>query len=241
MYYDKATAALEQELRREEAKLQKIQDQAAEKKQKLRAVKSRLFATTKSDKWHAIALTAEARRIGFTGEHAEALFHLRSLSLSDYVEAVTPFANAKPEASILSVEYDAVQANFTEWTELGKHQHWDRARCEYEAEVEGFKIWQAENPDRTTWRDKPASKNQYFLIWRTAEHLDIQQPLNLKCGEAHDWLDKHDANLRFRAARTPGSDPQLDSAPLTRQHADPSVGDGMTRPESSSGLENSDG
>ncbi len=241
MYYDKRTAALEQELRREEAKLQKIRDQAAEKKQKLRAVKSRLFATTKSDNWHAMALTAEARRIGFNGEHAEALFHLRSLSLSDYVEAVTPFANATPEASILCVEYDAVQANLADWTDLGKHKHWNRSRREYEAEAEGFKKWQADNPDETSWRDKPATRNQCFLIWRTAEHLGIQQPFNLKCGDAHDWLDKHDANLRFRTARMPGSDPQLDTAPLTGQHTGPSLCDQMSRPESSSGLENGNG
>ncbi|NMW32735.1 hypothetical protein HKD42_11745 [Altererythrobacter sp. RZ02] len=241
MYYDKATAALEQELRREEAKLQKIQDQAAEKKRKLRAVKSRLFATTKSDKWHAMALTAEARRIGFTGEHAEALFHLRNLSLSDYVEAVTPFANAKAEASILSVEYDAVRANYTDWTELGKHQHWDRARREYEAEVEGFKKWQAENPDKTSWRDKPATKNQYFLIWRTAEHLGIQQPLNLKCGEAHDWLDNHDANLRFRAALAAETDSQPVTAPPTNQPASKPVRDEAAQPKSSSSSENPDG
>ena len=241
MYYDKRIAALEQELRREEAKLQKIQDQAAEKKQRLRAVKSRLFTTTKSDKWHAMALTAEARRVGFNGEHAEALFHLHSLPLSDYVEAVTPFANATPEASIMCVEYDAVQANFTDWTKLGKHKHWDRTRREYEAEVESFKKWQADNPDKTSWRDKPATKNQYFLIWRTAEQLAIQQPLNLNCGEAHDWLSKHDANLRFRATQTAATDSQEKTAPLTSQPVSPPIRNETTQPQRSSGSENPNG
>lgn len=241
MYYDKKTAALEQELRREEASLQKILDQAAEKKQKLRAVKGRLLATTKSDKWHAMALTAEARRIGFTGEHAEALFHLHSLKLGDYVEAITSYANEAPSASILSIEFAAVQANLARWTELGKRQHWDMARREYEAEVESFKKWQAENPDSTSWRDKPATKNQYFLIWRTAEQLCIQQPLHLKCGEAHDWLNKHDANLRFRATRPTGPKQQTNDAPIPDPNALPPTSDSVIRPQGSSDLENSNG
>lgn len=241
MYYDKKLAAAERDKRKEEAELQKLLEQVLEKKQKLRNVKGRLLATAKSDTWHAMTLTAEARRIGFTGEHGEALFYLRSLPLSEYVEAVNSYANEAPEASILSVEYNAVQANMAEWTVLGKHKHWERARKEYEAEVEGFQNWQAENPDKTNWRDKPATNSQYFLIWRTAEQLGIDQPINLKCGDAHDWLNKNDANLRFRSPRANKADQQADSPALPASVQDSLNHDGVNRPHYSSNPENSDG
>ena len=198
MIYNKDIAALERKECEAAAELQKQQEQMLETKRKLRAAKSRLLATTRSDKWHAMALSVEARRKGFTGEHAEALFYLRSLPVSKYLEAINLYISDPASDSVLDGEYAAVEANMLEWTELGKHKHWDRARREYEGEVEGFRKWQAANPDKTAWRDKPATTDQYFLIWRTAEHLEIEQPRNLKCGDAHDWLAKHDANLRFR-------------------------------------------
>ena len=205
MIYNKDIAALERKEREAAAELQKQQVQMLETKRKLRAAKSRLLATTRSDKWHAMALSAEARRKGFTGEQAAALFHLHSLPVSEYLETINLYVSDPALGSVLDVEYAAVEANISEWTELGKHKHWDRARREYEDQIEGFRKWQAENPDQTAWRDKPATTDQYFLIWRTAEHLEIEQPRNLKCGDAHDWLAKHDANLRFRQPRASSS------------------------------------
>lgn len=60
MIYDKNVAALEQKEREVASELQKQQEQILEAKCKLRAAKSRLLATTKSEKWHAMAISAEA-------------------------------------------------------------------------------------------------------------------------------------------------------------------------------------
>lgn len=55
-----------------------------------------------------------------------------------------------------------------------------------------------------------------MLIRRTVDRLGFDaMPTRLKCGEAHDWLEYHGANLRFRASnvgdrREPDAEPDPD-------------------------------
>lgn len=199
MYYDKEVIRLEREQREASRELAELLERAAEAKRKVRAVQGRLTSTTKHENWHCRRLAAHLRDANFEGEHAEAIYYVRQLKSVEYLETLQPFIRENRDASILAIEHVAVMANLKAWTELGKHLHWDAERRAYEEDFASFQQWQAENPDETSWRDKPATRRQYFLIWRTATQLDLDQPTNIKRGEAHDWLAEHDANLRFRS------------------------------------------
>jgi hypothetical protein len=77
----------------------------------------------------------------------------------------------------------------------------EQARQAYEAECRKFEAWQEAHPDDVGWREKPATKAQWMLIRRTVDRLRLNElPKRITCGEAHDWLESHDANVRFRSA-----------------------------------------
>ncbi len=98
------------------------------------------------------------------------------------------------------VEVAAVRANFEEWSRRGKALLHQQAKAAYEKECRSFANWEKDNPQAKGWRDQPATRAQWMLIRRTADRLDIAEvPMRLKRGEAHDWLQLHNANLRFRS------------------------------------------
>ncbi|HEU4961508.1 MAG TPA: hypothetical protein VFT56_14020 [Sphingomonas sp.] len=60
----------------------------------------------------------------------------------------------------------------------------------------------SESPDRSITgrcRADPALRAKLRTVSRTADHLGIEMPAGkMTCGEAHDWLAAHGANVRLR-------------------------------------------
>lgn len=169
---------------------------------KQRQIKNEVESTTKHSRWHAERLSYQDRECGYSGDDAEARYYVRAQPAETYFVLIKPFIIDKTQTTLLEAEVAAVRENHAEWTKLGKQLLFERARVAYEAEYEGFVSWQHANPDKTSWRIKAATKNQWMLIQRTADWLgrdDIPERVNR--GEAHDWLERNGANVRLRSGQ----------------------------------------
>jgi len=213
------------EERRRRALLER-QEATARQKEKLevlrrkeRAAKAQLLgSTTRHENWHAHRLVYQDRQAGYVGEMAEARYWVRSLTPDLYREAIAPYADAMHGASIIAVEVAAVRANLNDWARRGQDVLYEQARAAYEEECRSFAAWQAAHPDETDWRDAPATRKQWMLIRRTVDRLEgVAMPVRLKAGEAHDWLERHDANLRFRGKPAPSNLADPGDADASRQ------------------------
>lgn len=71
------------------------------------------------------------------------------------------------------------------------------AEARYWARKRSFAEHEAVTPGRQ-WRDKPPLSRQGHLAVTTAQKLGIQVPAVRTRGDAADWLEAHNANLRFR-------------------------------------------
>jgi hypothetical protein len=200
------------ELRKAEEKAAKAAARHAESKKQARAAHARLLASTaRHETWHAYRLSAQDRAAGFTGEMSEARHYLRSLPARDYVRELAPFAQEAPETAIVEIELKAVLANLAGWIAKGRERLYEAARAAYKAECANFSEWAANNPGADQWKDKPATRAQWMLIRRTAVALDLDDvPTKLSRGDAHDWLDRNGANIRYKGA---GHTPGLDAEP----------------------------
>ena len=197
MLYDKDQIRLEKIAAERAAKQEKIKAQLAEINREKRAAESRLKAVSKHENWHSRILALPMREVDLTGEDGPAFYYLKQLSAKEYFGSISAVAADEEKRTIAELEYAAVEANHAEWTRRGEAIHFEKQKQKYQDECLSFAQWQAENPDKTGWRDKPATRLQYFLMWRTAQRLNIQTPVNIKRGEAYDWLSERDANLRF--------------------------------------------
>lgn len=70
------------------------------------------------------------------------------------------------------------------------------AEARYRADCESFADHQRRHPGRR-WRWKPALSRQGHLAVTTARAKDIVTPAERSRGHAANWLDNHNANLRF--------------------------------------------
>lgn len=197
MDYDRNEGRRRRELEKALAAKKKLEARFAELTRKARTAKSRLLATTRHESWHRHALAWLDRDAGYDGEMASARVWLRSLPIHDYIAALAPHAEAMPDATNIHVEVAAVRAHHPEWTEKGDALLLDRARRDYADELEGFRVWQRDNPDKKDWRTRPPTSTQLFLISRNATRLGIDEPFNLDRGGAHDWIEAHGGNLRL--------------------------------------------
>lgn len=184
--YDKAMAAQNRML-----------EKVAELKRAARSAKSRLLATTRSEQWHRMALGWLDREAGYTGEMASARVWLRNQPLRTYVELMLQAANGMSSATNLEIEVAAVNANLAEWSAKGDALLLERAKRDYAADGASFEAWQREHPDHETWRRKPPTRAQGFLIARMTAALDIEPPVRPNRGEAHDWIAAHGGNPRL--------------------------------------------
>lgn len=175
----------------------KLRAQMHELTKERRSVKARLASTTKHENWHAHRLAHLDRLAGYSGEMASARIYIRSLPLTEYISALTPFAEQMPNADNLAIEVAAVKANHDDWHNRGEEIVLARARVAAEADHAGWEEWQSKNPTAQHWRDKPMTKGQFFLVSRTADLLSIIAPAKMTRGEAHDWLSAHGGNLRL--------------------------------------------
>lgn len=203
MDYDANEARRRRELGRAIAAKAELEAKLAEVARQARSAKARLLATTKAEGWHRHALAWLDRDAGYTGEMASARVYLRSLPFADYVKVIA--AHATAGGRNIDAEVAAVAANLEEWTRKGDDLLLDRARRDYAAEVESFRQWEKDNPDRKGWRGQPSTRLQWFQISRNAERLGLDMPVRLNRGEAHDWIEAHGGNLRL-AADEPSSD-----------------------------------
>jgi hypothetical protein len=195
--YDRNEARRRRELEKALADKKKLEARFAELARKARTAKSRLLATTRHESWHRHALAWLDRDAGYDGEMASARVWLRSLPIHDYIAALAPYVEAMPNAPNIAIEVAAVRANLSDWTESGDALLLDRARREYAAELESFREWQRHNPDKKSWRNRPPTRTQLFLINRNATRLGIDAPFNLDRGDAHDWIEAHGGNRRL--------------------------------------------
>jgi|GEM_PF-2477855 len=70
------------------------------------------------------------------------------------------------------------------------------AETRYRARERSFAAHQATAQGKG-WRNKPATSRQGHLAVATARALGVDIPAEQNRGDAADWLDSHDANLRF--------------------------------------------
>lgn len=197
MEYDRKEERRRRDLEKALAAKKKLEEKKAELDRKARAAKSRLLATTRHETWHRMRLAWLDREAGYDGEMASARVWLRNLPISDYLQALAPFAHAMPDATNIQIEVAAVRDNLADWTAKGDALLLERAKRDYSAEVAGFRQWQEAHPGKTNWRSKPATRNQLFLISRTAAAHGVEMPRRLNRGEAHDWLEVHGGNRRL--------------------------------------------
>jgi hypothetical protein len=200
MIFDPKLEKLKQAAREADRQAEELRERLLAAKKAARAATCKVTKATGSRSASAHALYAHQEEVGYTGDHASALYFLRNLDFDAYQAALRPFAEAKPERAVIAVEYEAVTAKFEEWSERGAKLYLAKEWRAYERDCESFERWQAENPDKTGWRDQPATRRQYFLMWRTAMARDIDYPKMVKRGVAHDWLMENGANVRLRGA-----------------------------------------
>ncbi len=181
-----------------EKEAEEAREKLAELRKAARAASDRAAKLTESRGASAYAIYAPYEEAGFSREHAPALFYLRSLDLERFNAALRPFAEAKPGQRLIVSEYDAITANLEEWNRRGEKLYYEKEVRAYDRDCEGFARWQMEHPDEKDWRELPATRRQYFLMWRTAIAKDIDYPRRVKRGVAHDWLVEHGANLRLK-------------------------------------------
>jgi hypothetical protein len=196
MEYDVTEARRRREYEAAIAAKRKAEERLAEINRKARNAKTRLLSTTRSEQWHRMSLAWLERDAGYTGEMASARVWLRHQPLDAYIALVAPFA-AEPGAASLAAEVAAVRANLTEWTKRGEALLLNRARRAYDEDVASFRVWQRDHPDNRSWRRKQMTRSQGFLIGRMAATLDVEPPIRMNRGEAHDWIEAHGGNPRL--------------------------------------------
>jgi len=198
MFFDSDVEKARRAQREAERDAEEAREKLAAARKAARAATGKATKLSESRTATAHAIYTPYEEAGFSREHAPALFYLRSLDLERFNAALGPFAQAKPGKRLIVIEYDAVTANLEEWSRRGEQLYYEKEVRAYERECKNFEQWQNENPDEKGWRELPASRRQYFLMWRTAIAEDIDYPRRVKRGVAHDWLVEHGANLRLK-------------------------------------------
>lgn len=197
MDYDRDEMRRRREYDRARAAHDKMLEKLAELKRAARSAKSRLLATTRSEQWHRMTLGWLDREAGYTGEMASARVWLRSQPLRTYVDLMLQAANGMGSATNIEIEVAAVNAHLSEWAAKGDALLLERAKRDYAADAASFAAWQREHPDHETWRRKPPTRAQGFLIARMTVVLGIEPPLRPNRGEAHEWIAAHGGNHRL--------------------------------------------
>lgn len=169
---------------------------AAERQRELRRLQKQKQALEHHPDWHKYAIGAERYSLGFTGQMAAACAYLWSLPVDEYRDATAHFAQNNSD-TIAVIELDAIKANLKEWTVLGEAIVLRREVKRYWADHRAFGRWQAEHLENTQWRSLAITDRQSWLVERTADSLEIDAPLRLNRGAAHDWLEEHGANVRL--------------------------------------------
>jgi hypothetical protein len=180
-------------------KIQRLKEQLAEAEADKREAEKRAKAIATSDTAVGMVLSAPLRQVGLTADAADALDYLLSMPIGRFGSLIQAAVEAEPETSVASFIRDTIQTKHAELSEAGRKLALTREWLAYKQDCESFAAWQRDNPDKVSWRTKPASRAQYFLMWRTAQYLGIDPLVRCKRGEAHDWLMLHGANLRLKA------------------------------------------
>lgn len=181
------------------ALIEKLREQLAQAEADKRSAERRQRAVANHPTAVAMAVSAPLRQEGIGSEHADALNFVLSLPIEQFMEEAEARVGSKPTASVAHLVAEIVKSGQEELGLKGRDLALEREWRAYEWQCENFAAWQKANPEKTSWRSKPASRAQYFLMWRTAEALGIRAIGNCKSGDAHDWLVKHGANLRLKA------------------------------------------
>ena len=206
MFFNPDAEKAKRALHQAEKEAEEAREKWAELRRVARAASGKAAKLTDGRSASAHAIYTPYEEAGFSREHAPALYYLRSLDLERFNAALRPFAEAKPGERLIVIEYDAATANLEEWNHRGEKLYYQNEVRAYERDCEAFARWQSEHPDEKDWRELPATRRQYFLMWRTAIAKDIDYPKRVKRGVAHDWLVEHGANLRLKQM-PPNSDP----------------------------------
>lgn len=183
----------------EEQTVQRLKEQLAKAEADRREADKRVKAIATSDTAIGMALSAPFRAAGMTADTADALNYILSLPLKQFGELIQTAIAVEPETSVVLFIRNLIEKQHDGLNDKGRKLALSREWLAYKQDCESFAAWQKANPEKLSWRTKPASKAQYFLIWRTAQYLGIEPLFKCKSGEAHDWLMKHGANLRLKA------------------------------------------
>lgn len=211
MFFNPDAEKAKRALHQAEKEAEEAREKLAELRRVARAASGKAAKLTDGRSASAHAIYTPYEEAGFSRKHAPALYYLRSLDLEKFNTALRPFAEAKPGERLIVIEFDAATANLKEWNHRGEKLYYQNEVRAYERDCEAFARWQSEHPDEKDWRELPATRRQYFLMWRTAIAKDINYPRRVKRGVAHDWLVEHGANLRLKQI-PPNNDPSKGDA-----------------------------
>lgn len=214
-------------MNRKEMRAELRQRQAERKLKEAQQKVAELIAATKRQSHaephrnhHMITLGAEYHRGGLRACHAPALLALRSLPLPLYAEALVRLFDADESRTVAELEAMYVLEHHEQLVGEGRRIVLQREIAAYEADCQRWQERQQGVPDSRQWREGRVSMRQAWLVERTCQALAIDaRPKHANCGEAHDWLAAHGANLRLkvRAIEEPtygsgGELPQTDAA-----------------------------
>lgn len=212
MNYDKdarALASFEKELAKLAAKEQKLREARKALARHLNASKS------KHEKWHRYKLSYYDSVAGFTGELADARDELRRMPVAKYIQLLQAGCPADVNSvPLIEAELAAVMHHRDPLTAAAKKRYFER---DYEVYHEALASWQAAeraDPNKSAWRDKPATREQWQIIDRIVAMNGLDSPGKLKRGEAHDWIAANGGNPRYGQAAPAGPDQPRPSSAL---------------------------
>lgn len=132
---------------------------------------------------------------GLGPQDGDALKALLSGTLTD----LTNYAEGLPRAhsmSLLELVVSIISRHEVILTALAAELQWKQRKAAYERDCSA---WKAAEPNcAPTWRDKPMTRGQRFLVADTAALLGIEIPEDMDRGAAADWLDANTANVVLR-------------------------------------------
>lgn len=84
----------------------------------------------------------------------------------------------------------------------GARLWWDWNRALYHAEVEAFAQSDAARDPRASWRRRPPSRRQLYLIDEAVRAFELDPPTITNRGQAYEWLRQVGGNPRFSTHST---------------------------------------
>lgn len=143
-----------------------------------------------------LGLGQAAKAFGVEPAHAQAHRGLYALTVATLRRGFENAAANQSDQRFGAMLVPVIEVGGGRLARIGAKAIHADAEARYRDDCERFAINQRANPSRQ-WRWKPALSRQGHLAVTTARAKDIALPSARTRGHAANWLDDHDANIRF--------------------------------------------